>query len=108
MIFNVRVHSDAFAETGGAAALSIGEAEQQSTFLTLGADARLPLGSSVAARLGAGWQHGWGDLAATVDNRFAGGASGFRIVGARLPEDAAVVDLGLEADAGPISAVREE
>lgn len=99
---NVRVHSDAFVETGGAAALSIGEAEQQSTFLTLGADARLPLGSSVGVKASAGWQHGWGDLAATLDNRFAGGAGAFEIVGARLPEDAAVVDLGLEADVGPV------
>lgn len=99
---NVRVHSDALAETGGAAALSIGESERQSTFLTLGANARLPLGSRVRATAGAGWQHGWGDLAATIDNRFAGGAGAFRVVGARLPEDAAVIDLGLEADVGPM------
>lgn len=99
---NVRVHSDAFAETGGAAALSVADAEQESTFLTLGADARLPLGSTVTAKLAAGWQHGWGDLAASFDNRFAGGASAFRVTGARLPEDAAVVDLGLEADTGPV------
>ncbi|WP_169804297.1 autotransporter-associated beta strand repeat-containing protein [Sphingomonas mali] len=99
---NVRVHSDAFAETGSAAALSIGEADQQSTFLTLGADARLPLGSSVGLKASAGWQHGWGDLAATLDNRLAGGASAFRIVGARLPKDAAVLNLGFEADVGPV------
>lgn len=101
-IANIRVHSDAVAETGGATALSIAESVQDSTFLTIGAEARIPLGSSVRAKLGGGWQHGWGDLAATTDNRLAGGIGTFRITGARLPEDAAVIDTGLEADVGPV------
>lgn len=98
---NVRYRADAFAETGGATALAVAETVQESTFLTLGADARLPLGKAVRARLSGGWQHGWGDLSAVTSNRFAG-SDAFQVSGIQLPEDAAVVDAGLDAEIGPM------
>ncbi|ODP37152.1 autotransporter-associated beta strand repeat-containing protein [Sphingomonas turrisvirgatae] len=99
---SVRITGEALAEAGNAAALSVARNVQETTFVTLGADARLPLGGGAEVTLGGGWQHGWGDLAGTTQNRLRGGTTAIQVTGARLPEDAAVVDLGLQAQAGPV------
>ncbi|MEZ0497067.1 autotransporter outer membrane beta-barrel domain-containing protein [Sphingomonas sp. IW22] len=100
-IANVRVTTGSFAETGGATALSVARGSQDSSFLTLGADARVPLAATVSATLRGGWQHGWGDLAATSIARLPGSAA-FRVDGIRLPQDAAILDAGVEAEVGPM------
>ncbi len=99
-VAQVRVVSDGFTETGGAAALAVRRQAMETRFLTTGANVRIPVGNGTRIVGRGGWQHAWGDLASVTDNRFVSGGSAFRIAGATLPKDAAIVDAGVEADIG--------
>lgn len=98
---HVNVESEAFTETGGAAALN---SEAQNTSLTL---ATLGLRGSATAQIFdfdvkasgmAGWQHGWGDLTPDMAFSFDGG-SDFGIQGVPAAGDAAVLEAGLTIEA---------
>lgn len=98
----VETDIDGFAETGGDAALTVGEGEQDVRLGTLGV--RLSggveaLGGRVSPKVQLGWQHGWGDLDSYSDARFSAG-HGFVFQGARLAKDAADIEFGAEWSKG--------
>jgi autotransporter-associated beta strand protein len=96
----VRVVSDGFTETGGVAALAVRRHAMETRFVTTGANVRIPVGRGTRIIGRGGWQHGWGDLDSVTDNRFVSGGNPFRIAGATLPKDAAIMDAGIEAEIG--------
>jgi autotransporter-associated beta strand protein len=96
-----RVKSDAFAETGGAAALSRGERTEQFVLSTLGARFETPIVNNVSARARFGWRHAYGDRSATSWVSFASGAQSFRVVGAPLSRNAAMGSVNLALTPAP-------
>jgi autotransporter-associated beta strand protein len=90
-----RVKSDAFAETGGAAALSRGERTEQFVLSTFGAKFETPIVKDLSARARFGWRHAYGDRSATSWVSFAGGAQSFRVVGDPLSRNAATGSFNL-------------
>jgi outer membrane autotransporter protein len=98
----VDVGTDGFAENGGDAALASNGTSADATFTTLGVRASAPfgMGSLKAKATGfLGWRHAFGDTVPTIDLAFAG-ESPFAIAGTPIAEDAAVIDLGLDIQAG--------
>lgn len=90
-----RVHTDAFTETGGSAALS-GEARKDTfTLSTLGIRGQTPIVEGLSARSRIGWQHAFGDASRDARLRFAGASVPFSVSGTTLSRDAAVVALDL-------------
>uniref|UniRef100_A0A973WWW5 Autotransporter domain-containing protein n=1 Tax=Bradyrhizobium quebecense TaxID=2748629 RepID=A0A973WWW5_9BRAD len=91
--------SDAFRETGGAAALTGYNPTMEATFTTLGAHAATGFdlaGVSATARATVGWRHAFGALTPITMVSFANSGP-FTIAGAPLARDAAVVEAGLDA-----------
>lgn len=95
----VNLSTDAFTETGGAAALSALGQSANATFTTLGVrgETQVDLGG-IATTLsgGIGWRHAFGD-APTSTHSFAGG-NAFTVAGVPLARDTLVLDAGLEID----------
>ncbi|GGA99208.1 autotransporter [Brucella endophytica] len=95
---HVRVKTDGFTETGGAAALSAAEETTSTTFTTLGLRASAPftLGTVEAeARGTVGWQHAYGDTTPVSTLAFDGG-NGFSVAGVPLAEDMGLVEAGFD------------
>lgn len=95
---HVRVKTDGFTETGGAAALTAGSETTDTTFTTLGLRASAPftLGTIEAeARGTVGWQHAYGDTTPVSTLAFAGG-NAFTIAGAPIAEDAGLIEAGFD------------
>ena len=90
-----RVASDAFAETGGAAALASERRRETFTLSTVGLRAQTPITDGLSARTRLGWEHGFGDLNPTGRLSFAGSAVPFTVAGAPLSRDAAVASIDL-------------
>jgi outer membrane autotransporter protein len=87
----IRAKTDAFAETGGAAALS-GTAITEDTMSALvGARFETSRMGPFSLRGTVGWRHGWGDLEPVGRHAFAGGAP-FTILGATGSRDAGVLN----------------
>ncbi|MFQ1702947.1 autotransporter domain-containing protein, partial [Loktanella agnita] len=97
------VETDGFTETGGgASALTVDAASQDVVLATLGVRAAhdIMLGSNHASLAGSvAWQHAAGDLAAQMDAAFDGSAT-FRIEGAPIATDTAVITTGIDVDLG--------
>ncbi|MCV3243286.1 autotransporter domain-containing protein [Mesorhizobium sp. ZC-5] len=94
----VNVHTDGFAEDGGAAALTSASGTTDATFTTLGlrASTDINLGSMLAAARGMlGWRHTFGDVTPFSDLAFAGGEA-FTIAGTPIAEDALVLEAGFD------------
>jgi outer membrane autotransporter protein len=94
----LRLHTDGFAEEGGAAALT-GYAQDQdlaTTTLGLRAEAQLSAELPLTLRGLLGWRHAFEDVEPEVLLAFAGGASGFTVAGAPVDRDALVVAAGLD------------
>ena len=95
----VNLSSDAFTETGGAAALTALGQSANATFTTLGlrGETQVDLGG-IATTLsgGIGWRHAFGD-APTSTHSFAGG-NAFTVAGVPLARDTLVLDAGVEID----------
>jgi outer membrane autotransporter protein len=90
--------TNAFSETGGAAALSSDGTDIDTTFSTLGIRATAPLAlGGLAAKVSGfvGWRHAFGDTVPTIDVAFAG-HNPFTIAGTPIARDVAVIDLGLD------------
>lgn len=102
---HIRTKSDAFTETGGNAALAVAEAEQETTFLSLGARARLGAGEpGFQPYVSAAWNRAFGDRAAVGRSAFAsGGGTPFTIAGLPIPRNSAEVEAGFDYRAGPVS-----
>jgi outer membrane autotransporter protein len=95
----VRVRTDAFTETGGAAALTGIAADTDTTFSTLGMRASVPLATAWSATVlkgGLGWRHAFSGVTPTAELAFAGGTP-FTIAGVPIARDALLVEAGLDA-----------
>jgi outer membrane autotransporter protein len=102
----VDVHTQAFQERGGAAALTAQEGNTAMTFSTLGAHASTQLGGSLAnatLRGTLGWRHAFGSTTPTSSLAFASAGSPADIAGAPIDRDAAVVVVGLDIALSPVS-----
>ncbi|MGV2495198.1 autotransporter domain-containing protein [Pelagerythrobacter aerophilus] len=98
---HVSTESDAFAETGGSAALEVAKADQETTFLSLGAKARFNAGQQgFQPYLSAAWNHAFGDRAAQLSSQFAAGGPVFSVVGTAIPKDSAEVEAGFDYTSG--------
>ena len=87
--------TDAFAETGGSAALGVAKATDDLTFSTAGVRVN---GISIGAfglSGSAGWRHAFGELDAPGTHRLAGG-SAFTVLTTDAGRDAAVLDLKVD------------
>ena len=97
------VRTDAFVETGDAAALTSAASSTDVTFSTLGvrASADFALGDIGATTRGMiGWRHAFGDVTPLSSFAFAGGDA-FTIAGVPIAEDAVVLELGLDLGLAP-------
>jgi outer membrane autotransporter protein len=98
----VNLHSDAFQETGGDAALSSDGDTMNTAFSTLGLRGSADFGigaTDFTVRGSAGWQHAFGRVAPTTTVALSGSQS-FSVSGVPLSRDVAVVDAGLNAAVG--------
>ncbi len=101
--------TDGFTESGGSAALHSDSQRDSITALTLGlrGKTRVELGAGAAElSAGVGWRHAAGDVDPGRSLSFVeGGGSSFRVSGAPIARDAAVLDLGAQAAVGRNTAV---
>lgn len=101
---HVSTESDAFTETGGSAALVVAKADQDATFLSLGAKARFNAGEpGFQPYLSAAWNHAFGDRSARIDSRFAADGPVFSVVGTAIPKNSAEIEAGFEYASGAFS-----
>ncbi|PXA88618.1 hypothetical protein DMC47_29895 [Nostoc sp. 3335mG] len=91
-IAQLRVTTDALTESGGAAALSVAQAREDSTISTLGLRFRTASAGAFSIGGAIGWQHGFGTLDPVGRNRFTGGDP-FTILGAGQSRDAGIVNV---------------
>ncbi|WP_417280234.1 autotransporter outer membrane beta-barrel domain-containing protein [Celeribacter sp.] len=99
----MRLETDGFTETGGAAALTVEGDTSKTTFTTLGlrADHALALGVGSARLSGTlGWQHVFGDTDFTSVHSFVDSDS-FTVTGAPLERDSAIVKAGVDVQLSP-------
>ncbi|WP_297800712.1 autotransporter-associated beta strand repeat-containing protein [uncultured Brevundimonas sp.] len=97
-VAQVRARTDAFGETGGAAALDIAKADNDVTFTTLGlrGSRQIELGETAAMLRGsAGWRSASGDLSVEGLHAFSAGGA-FAVAGAPIAKDAAVIETGVD------------
>ncbi|PCE32533.1 autotransporter domain-containing protein [Burkholderia ubonensis] len=97
----VRLHTNAYTESGGAAALSTGSDTSHVGFSTLGVRAATELGvlatSALTAHTTVGWRHAFGNVRPTSTFAFAAGSTSFQVAGVPIARDSAVLELGLDA-----------
>ncbi|WP_230413190.1 autotransporter-associated beta strand repeat-containing protein [Paraburkholderia antibiotica] len=95
----VNLHTDAFNEQGGLAALHADSGSTNSTFSTLGIrqsiDLALRNGTVMTASATLGWQHAFGNVVPVSALAFAGG-SPFDVAGVPIARNAALVEAGLD------------
>ncbi|QKC96237.1 autotransporter outer membrane beta-barrel domain-containing protein [Mesorhizobium sp. NZP2298] len=94
----VNLHTDGFAESGGAAALTSGSSSSDATFTTLGVRASTDItigGVAATARGMFGWRHAYGEVTPLSTVAFAGGDD-FTIAGAPIARDAMLVEAGFD------------
>ncbi|MBT2303802.1 autotransporter domain-containing protein [Variovorax paradoxus] len=96
----VRLHSDAFVERGGLAALYGEGGSIDATFTTLGLRASTQLGERTRLRGMLGWRHAFGDTTPTSTHAFAGSIP-FTLEGVPLAKNVAVVEAGVETQLRP-------
>ncbi|MCC2610996.1 autotransporter domain-containing protein [Neorhizobium petrolearium] len=100
---HVRVGSDGYRETGGAAALTSSSLTTDTTFTTLGlrAENKVAIGRMQIGITGMlGWRRAFGDTTPTVTHAFAG-SDAFTVAGNPIARDAAVVEAGIDVDVAP-------
>jgi len=103
---HVRLHTDSFAEQGGAAALSAGRGSTGVNFTTLGARGEhgIALGTVDATLRGMiGWRNGFGDMTPDSTRAFSG-SDDFSIAGAPIARNSAVIEAGLDLNLTPDAA----
>ena len=94
---HVDTGSDAFAEAGGNAALTVGKADQKTTFLSLGGRAQLNAGQpGFQPYVSAAWNRALNDRSASIVSRFTAGGPAFGILGTAIPKNSAEVEAGFE------------
>nr|WP_311985776.1 autotransporter domain-containing protein [Pseudomonas bharatica] len=104
----VNYDSDKAREKGGAGRLE-GDTQQDNVFSTVGLRVgksfTLDNGATVTPRGSLGWRHAFGDTKPDADLRFIEGGAGFSNSGVPIAKDAAVVELGVDMNVGPMSKV---
>lgn len=99
----LNLDTDAFRESGGAAALSGRADDADATFTTIGlrASSDVAFGETVATMRGTvGWRHAFGDVIPTSVLAFSGGDA-FSVAGAPIARDAAIVEAGVDFNIAP-------
>ncbi|XJN85613.1 autotransporter domain-containing protein [Mesorhizobium terrae] len=99
----VNVHTNAFSEKGGAAALTVRSSSNAITFTTFGlrASTDFDLGAVKATARGMiGWRHGFGDVTPNVTQAFAG-SNAFTIAGAPIARESAALEAGFDVALTP-------
>lgn len=101
----VGIRSDAFTESGGAAALTASGQSSDAVFTTLGTRAAirgaLADGTTITARGALGWRHAFGDLAPGMTLAFASGGTPFTIGGISMARDSALIETGFDLHFAP-------
>ncbi len=101
----VRVNTQAFTETGGAAALTGTGNTDGVGYSSLGMRAAtnqlLPNGMMLTPRASLAWQHSFGDVTPAAALAFASTGTGFAIAGVPLARDAALIDAGADLRISP-------
>ncbi|MBB3021012.1 outer membrane autotransporter protein [Microvirga lupini] len=94
----LRLHTGAFQEEGGTAALTGFGQDQDLATTTLGlrAQARLSADVPLAIRGMLGWRHAFGDVEPEALLAFAGSAAGFAVSGVPVDRDALAIEAGLD------------
>lgn len=103
----VALNREAYAETGGVAALSADAHSSAYGFVALGvrtANLLQDNGGRTSLKGEIAWQHAFGDLDGSLSQNFAGGES-FTVAGAPLAADALTVQLALEQSVGAATTV---
>lgn len=90
-----RVKTDAFAETGGSAALRGGERTESFAFAKLGARAETPIVEELSARANMAWLRRVDGVAPSLRQGFVAGGTAFDVGGVPLSRDAAAAGLDL-------------
>lgn len=100
---HVDTSSDAFAETGGTAALAVGKADQTTTFLSLGGRVQFNLGEpGFQPYASAAWNRAFDDRSAVIASRFLSGTTEFAVLGTALPKNSAELEAGFEFTTGRV------
>jgi autotransporter-associated beta strand protein len=103
-VAHVSTDIDGFAEAGGTAALVVADAEQDATFLSLGARARFNAESEgFQPFISAAWNRAFGDRTAVIASRFAAGGPVFATIGETIPRNSAEVEAGFDYTSGAFS-----
>lgn len=95
----VNLHTDGYAENGGAAALSGSSSDTDVTFSTLGLRASTSFtfaGFDATASGMLGWRHAFGETTPLAMHAFAAGSDPFVIGGVPISGDTAVIEAGLD------------
>ena len=103
----VNLHTDSFAESGGAAALTQASDNTDQTFTTLGLRAATPFqlgGRSTTLSGMLGWRHAFNDVTPDAAFSFVGGAP-FVIAGTPIARDALALEAGLDVQLGTHSSL---
>ncbi|WP_186238331.1 autotransporter domain-containing protein, partial [Burkholderia gladioli] len=98
----VNLHTDGITETGGAAALRSANESNSIGFSTAGLRAATKFDvmsrGGFSARAMAGWRHAFGSTTPNSTFAFVSGGSAFQVSGVPIARDAAVVELGVDAN----------
>jgi outer membrane autotransporter protein len=100
----VHVSTGGFTESGGIAALTAPENDENVTYSTLGARAATTMfidGMHVTQHASAAWQHAFGDVTTDMALAFAGNGAGFIIAGVPIARDSAFLEAGLDFRIAP-------
>jgi outer membrane autotransporter protein len=103
----INLHTDGFAEQGGAAALTVAGGSTDVTFATVGlrASTRFTLGGIEATARGmVGWRNAFGNTTPLSVNAF-GGSGTFSVAGAPIARDSAIAEAGLDFDISPAASI---
>jgi outer membrane autotransporter protein len=101
---HVRVKTDGYTESGGAAALNADSSSESVTYSTLGVrgerNVEMVDGTKVKLSGELGWQHALGDADSSITQNFAGGDD-FTIEGLSAARDSALLNLGAYVEISP-------
>ncbi|MGQ8776139.1 autotransporter outer membrane beta-barrel domain-containing protein [Serratia sp. NA_112.1] len=90
----IRLHTDNFEESGGAAALSVRNETMNTFYSTLGVRGTVELPKNVSLYGSLGWQHAYGDKTTSSRMAFAG-SDAFTTQGTAVDDNLMVADVGV-------------
>ncbi len=99
----VSLKTDAYAETGGSAALTGGDMTTEATFGTLGlrGSAKLDVADQGATLRGMlGWRHAFGDTVPLASHAFGASATAFTVAGVPIDQDSVLAEISLDFPMG--------